>query len=218
MRTSELSPKDKYISSLYPAEDACLEAVKERLVSADRWGINIGSNEGRMLQLFMKMAGVSKAVEIGTLFGYSGVWIARALPAGGILHTIERDHDASRMAKKAFEECGVADRVKLHEGEAIDELEKLASEGPFDMVFIDANKTSYEEYLEWATKNVRKGGLIIADNTLLGGNVIPDEKPEALSNRQYSVMRSFNQKIADSSKYFSTIVPTAEGLTVAIRL
>jgi caffeoyl-CoA O-methyltransferase len=218
MRAAELNPKDKYIASLYAEEDECLAAIKERLVSADRWGVNIGANEGRMLQLFMKTVGVKKAVEIGTLFGYSGVWIARALPGDGVLHTIERDHDAIRMAKKAFSECGVSERIRLHEGDAIDQLEKIASEGPFDMVFIDANKTSYIEYLDWATRNVRSGGLIIADNTLLGGKVIEDEKPEALSNRQYSVMRSFNEKMADRSKYFSTIMPTAEGLTVAIRL
>ncbi|MES2856083.1 MAG: O-methyltransferase [Bdellovibrionota bacterium] len=215
---AELNSKERYIGGLYAEEDECLLAVKERLVSAGRWGVNIGANEGRMLQLFMKLIGVKKAVEIGTLFGYSGVWIARGLPADGTLHTIERDHDAIRMAKKAFAECGVSDRVRLHEGDAVDQLEKLVSEGPFDMVFIDANKTSYEEYLDWATRNVRKGGLIIADNTLLGGKVVENEKPEELSNRQYNVMRSFNQKMADSSKYFSTILPTAEGLTVAIRL
>jgi predicted O-methyltransferase YrrM len=215
MRNKEITTRQKYVDSLYAAEDEGLRAVRERLVSAGRWGINIGANEGKILQLLMQISGASRVVEIGTLFGYSGVWIARALPAGGRLFTIERDRECMRMARKAFEDCGVSERVTLVEGEALEALRDL--EGPFDMVFIDANKSAYPQYLDWAALNVRRGGLIIADNTLLGGHVAENEKPEQLSRAQYVEMRKFNELIANDARFFGTILPTDEGLTVAIR-
>jgi predicted O-methyltransferase YrrM len=218
MRPEELNPREHYIETLYADEDSGLKAIRDRLVDAGRWGVNIGAAEGRLLQVLIGMIGAKKGVEIGTLFGYSAVWIARALPSDGHLYTIERDHDSVRMARKAFEECGVLDRVSIHEGEASDKLAELSDRGPFDFVFIDANKSAYLEYLEWASAHVRRGGLIIADNTLLGGGVVESEKPDSLSMRQWSGMRQFNEAIANRSKYASIIVPTREGLTVAVKL
>lgn len=218
MRSAEQNPQQQYVESLYAKEDQGLQQIRERLVNAGRWGINISANEGRMIQVLMQLAGVSKAVEVGTLFGYSGVWIARGLKEGGHLYTIERDHECVRMARNAFEECGVADRVTQLEGEAIDKLKEIESQGPFDLVFIDANKSAYSEYLEWAVRNVRKGGLIIADNTLLGGGAAKSEKPENLSTRQWEGMRRFNESLADQKSFVATIFPTAEGLSVAVRL
>lgn len=218
MRPEELNPTDFYIQSLYAEEDSCLKAVRDRLVDANRWGINIGASEGRFLQVLIKLIGAEKIVEIGTLFGYSAVWMARALPANGHLYTIERDHDCVRNARKSFEECGVSELTTILEGEAADKLKDLEAKGPFDVVFIDANKSAYVEYLEWATRMVRKGGLIIADNTLLGGVVVESEKPSTCSNRQWGEMRKFNELISDKSKYESVIVPTREGLTVAMKI
>jgi predicted O-methyltransferase YrrM len=217
MRTSELTTRQKYIESLYAPEDAGLRAIRDRLVSANRWGVNIGGNEGKILQLLISLSGASRVVEIGTLFGYSGVWIARALPVGGRLFTIERDSECVQMARTAFEECHVVDRVTLLEGEALTVLGGLTEQGPFDLVFIDANKSAYPHYLEWAARNVRPGGLIVADNTLLGGHVAAPEKPESLSRSQYTEMRKFNELIAHDERFFGTILPTDEGLTVAIR-
>ena len=217
MRSKELTTRQNYIDSLYAPEDDGLRAIRERLVSAGRWGVNIGANEGKILQLLIELSRASKVVEIGTLFGYSGVWIARSLPEGGRLFTIERDHDCVRMAKKAFEECGVLESVTLLEGDALEVLQGLSAQGPFDLVFIDANKSAYPQYLEWAAQNVRRGGLIVADNTLLGGHVVEPEKPEALSRAQYTEMRRFNDLIANDERFFGTILPTDEGLTVAIR-
>lgn len=216
MRT-ELNPQQKYVESLYAAEDEGLRAVHERLVTAGRWGVNISANEGRTLQLLIRLIRAEKIVEIGTLFGYSTVWMARALPDQGRLYTIERDLDCARMARKAFEECGVQNKITLLEGEAADKLKDLEDQAPFDMVFIDANKSDYVLYLDWATRFVRSGGLIVADNTLLGGGAALAEKPESLSNRQWTEMRRFNEMISDTNRYFGTILPTGEGLTVAIK-
>lgn len=218
MRTTEQTPQERYVERLYAREDDCLKSIRERLVTANRWGINIGPNEGRILQLMVKLAGSRRVVEIGTLFGYSTVWMARGLPADGRLFTIERDHDCVRMAKRAFEECGFEERITLLEGEATEKLRQIESEGPFDLVFIDANKSAYVEYLDWSLENVRVGGLIVADNTLLGGGVAEDEKPESLSQRQWSEMRKFNERLADQSRFLGTLLPTPEGLSVAMRL
>jgi predicted O-methyltransferase YrrM len=217
MRTGEPSVRQKYIEGLYASEDQGLRAIRERLVSAGRWGINISANEGKILQFLITLANAKKIVEIGTLFGYSAVWIARSLPDDGHLWTIERDHEAVRQARKAFEDCGVVQKITQLEGEAVDLLNGLSSKGPFDVVFIDANKSAYPQYLEWAATCVRPGGLIIADNTLLGGHVAEAEKPETLSRSQYTEMRKFNDLIANDKRFFGTILPTDEGLTVAIR-
>ncbi|RYZ65103.1 MAG: O-methyltransferase [Proteobacteria bacterium] len=191
--------------------------MRERLVSADRWGINISANEGKIIQFLISLAKAKKIVEVGTLFGYSTVWIARSLPIDGRVWTIERDHEAVRQARKGFEGCGVAEKIVQLEGEAVDLLNGLSAQGPFDMIFIDANKSAYPQYLEWAADHIRPGGLIIADNTLLGGHVAADEKPESLSRAQYTEMRRFNDLIANDARFFGTILPTDEGLTVAIR-
>lgn len=217
MRVGEPSVRQKYIEGLYAPEDDCLHGIRERLVSANRWGINIGANEGKILQFLISLAKAKKIVEIGTLFGYSTVWIARSLPIDGRVWTIERDHEAVRQARKGFESCGVSEKIIQIEGEATDILNNLASEGPFDAVFIDANKSAYPQYLEWSAVNVRPGGLIIADNTLLGGHVAEVEKPDSLSRAQYTEMRRFNDLIANDPRFFGTILPTEEGLTVAIR-
>jgi predicted O-methyltransferase YrrM len=221
VRSEDLNAKEKYVQSLYAVEDAGLVEVAERLKRAGRFGVNIGANEGKILQMLMKFVGARRAVEIGTLFGYSAVWLARALPAGDAtarLWTIERDHDCVREARETFRSCGVEDRVTLLEGEAAEKLRELQSEGPFDLVFIDANKAAYMEYLEWAERNVRPGGLIVADNTFLGGGVVLKEKPDHISSRQWNEMRKFNETLGDSSRFMAMILPTHEGLSVAIRL
>jgi caffeoyl-CoA O-methyltransferase len=227
MRSGEINREQQYVENLFAPEDDCLKQIRERLVNADRWGVNISAREGRILQILMKLSGVRRVVELGTLFGYSAVWMARALPEplaseGAVsesrLYTIERDHECVRMAKKAFASCDVERKITLLEGEAKDCLAQIEKFGPFDMVFIDANKSAYVEYLEWASSNVRRGGLIVADNVLLGGGVVFDEKPAQLSTRQWEAMRSFNSTLADKSRFESVILPTSEGLSVSIRV
>jgi predicted O-methyltransferase YrrM len=217
MRKQEPSPRDIYVEDLYAPEDAALKSVRVRLQQAGRWGVNIGAAEGKLLQVLIHMIGARKIVEIGALYGYSGAWMARALPADARLWTIERDPTAATEARKTFADCGVAEKVTLLEGDASEKLHELAKDAPFDMVFIDANKSAYPEYLAWAELNVRKGGLIVADNTLLGGAVLANEKPGAMSAKQWNGMREFNKSIADSSRFASVLLPTVEGLTIAYR-
>jgi predicted O-methyltransferase YrrM len=215
MRSGELGPTETYIESLYANEDPGLTAVRRRLEGAGRWGVNIGANEGRILQLLMRLSGARRVVEIGTLYGYSAVWLARALAADGHLFTLERDPECARNARLAFEQCSVSDRVTLLEGDALESLRELGAQAPFDLVFIDANKSAYPDYLTWADAHVRVGGLIVADNTFLGGAVFSATKPENMSMKQWSGMRSFNERLADPRKYQSVILPTTEGLSIA---
>lgn len=209
---------DQYVTDLYPPEDPGLRSIRERLVLAGRWGVNIGAVEGRTLQLLIRLARAKTAVEIGSLFGYSGVWIARALPADGHLYTIEREPICAQAAREGFEVCGVSNKVTLMEGEATDMLIKLSEKAPFDFIFIDANKSAYPAYLEWADTHLRSGGVIVADNTLLGGALLQNERPEKISQNQWSAMRYFNHALTDPNRYVSTLLPTSEGLSVAIKI
>jgi len=225
MRAPELDLRSSYVESLYATEDKGLQSIRERLIAAGRWGVNIGANEGRILQILIQLSGAEKIVEIGTLFGYSTVWMARALAGsekgvegGKHVFTLEKDPACAEQARLSFRECGVEEHVTLFEGDALQSLSTLSSKGPFDLAFIDANKSAYCEYLDWAEINVKRGGLIIGDNALLGGAVLQDEKPQNMSNRQWQQMRKFNERLADRNKFNATMLPTSEGLSVAIRL
>lgn len=218
MRKDSNSTVAAYIEGLAASDDVGLQSVEARLRDAGKWGINIGPNEGRFLSLLVKMSGARRAVEIGTLYGYSTVWLARALPADGKLWTIERDPESAAAARQTFSECGVESRVTLLEGEASEKLAELSRQAPFDLVFIDANKSAYLDYLEWAEKNLRSGGLVIADNIFLGGGACLDEKPVNLSLKQWQGMREFNRRLMNGSEFTSAIVPTSEGLLVGVRV
>lgn len=207
----------QYIRDLYAQEDDLLQQVNLALKSINMQ-IQIGPEEGKFLQLLIRMAGVKKLVEIGTLAGYSAIWMARALPKDGQIITIEGEPKHSALAKKHFAACDAGDKVLLVEGNAADILPNLASKGPFDMVFIDADKIGYLNYLDWAEANIRPGGLIVADNTLLFDSIYEDAPLEGVSMEAWTTMREFNLRLADPAKYLSVMVPTKEGMTVAVKL
>lgn len=218
MRSEVESASAQYLESIYHVDDPGLSAICDRLIADKRWGINIGPNEARILQFLVRLSRAKNVIEIGTLYGYSGVWLARALPDAGRLITIEKDAKAAQLARVAFQECGVAEKVELLEGDAIEVLAGLNQNMSFDFVFIDANKSAYPSYLDWAEINIKPGGLIVADNVFLGGAVFDDKKPNTVSDRQWVGMREFNKRLADKSKFASVVLPTGEGLSVSIRL
>lgn len=218
MRTDAVTLTALYIESLTAETDAGLLKIEANLRAAGRWGVNIGPNEGRLLALLTRLSAARRAVEIGTLYGYSAVWLARALPADGRLWTLERDPASAATARQSFADCGVADKITLLEGEANERLRELESSGPFDLVFVDANKSAYPEYLDWAERNLRLGGLLIADNVFLGGAVFSSTKPENVSLRQWQGMRAFNERLMKGGNFRSAFVPTSEGLLVGIKV
>lgn len=215
MPPAPASPNLDYIRKLYAAQDSLLSSINETLQKLGM-EIQISPEEGKLLHLLIAMHRVKSIVEIGTLAGYSAIWMARALPADGKLFTIEKNPEHAAMARHFFGQSEVNNRITLLEGDAHTQLKSLAAKAPFDMVFIDADKESYNAYLDWAEKNVRAGGLIIADNTLLFDTVALDAPPADMPRATWEGMRRFNDRLADTRKYLSTMVPTDDGLTVAI--
>lgn len=192
----------------HPADPALLRAFE----APARHGmpeIQLGPAEGRLLELLLRLAGAKRVVEIGTLAGYSALWIARALPPGGHLWTIEADRRHAGVAAEVIGEAGLGDRVTVVADEALAVLPKLSDSGPFCAVFLDADKGRYDIYGRWATENLRPGGLLIGDNAYLFGRLL-DQSEDA------QAMRRFHEEMA--SNYRSVCVPTPDGLAVGIRL
>ena len=217
MRNKSVSPEVKYVESLFAEEDELLSLVRQEIEKMGKGGIQIRPYEGRLLQFLAQSIGARKIVEVGTLIGYSAIWLARILPSGGKLYSFEKNPDYAAVAKEFFKKAKLSDRIDVHIGDAIQELKGIEGNGPFDMIFIDANKAAYMQYLEWAMKNLRKGGIIVGDNTFLFGNVFAEKRPADVPNAQWETMRKFNQTLADSKDFLSILVPTSEGLTIAVK-
>jgi caffeoyl-CoA O-methyltransferase len=195
-----------FVEQVHAAHDAGLArafAIPEGVPA-----IMVGPSEGKLLQLLCRLAGVRRAVEVGTLLGYSAVHIARALPADGHLWTIEYEERHAELARANLAAAGVADRVTVELGAGVDVLPRLDSHGPFDAVFIDADKISYPFYGAWAARHLRPGGLILGDNAYLFGELMDD------SDRGRA-MRAFHEQVARD--FDSVCIPTPDGLVLGIR-
>lgn len=206
-----------YIRDLYAPEDRLLKDISQALAERNM-SIQIGAEDGKLLQLLITLHGVTNVVEIGTLGGYSSIWMARVLPPHGRVITLEKDPVHAMMAREFIAQSEVNDRISLLEGDAHQLLPMIAPQSPFDMVFIDADKISYPDYLDWAEKNIRQGGLIVADNTLLFGAACQNSPPKGVAPATWNAMRQFNARLADRRRYLSTMIATREGLTVALKL
>lgn len=170
--------------------------------------IMVGPSEGRLLQLLCQLAGARRVVEVGTLLGYSTIHLARALPADGHVWTIEYEPRHAEIARGNLAAAGLADRVTVLVGAGVDVLPTLEPHGPFDAMFIDADKASYARYGEWGTRNLRRGGLILGDNSFLFGELLDD------SDRGRA-MRAFHELVARD--FDSVNIPTPDGLVLGIK-
>jgi predicted O-methyltransferase YrrM len=215
MRQDANAQRIKYIRDVFAHEDEALSHIGENLPEEER-RMQIGPDEGKILYTLARMVGAKKIVEIGVLNGYSSVWLARALPEEGRLYSLEKNYKRFEPSRESFKACGVADKVELIEGDALDSLKKIENQGPFDIVFIDADKCNYCNYLDWAERNVRKGGLIIGDNAFFFGAVY-GEPPRDFNPDTIKVMKEFNLRLGNPKKYSGIMLPTAEGLTVAVK-
>ncbi len=204
-----------YIAELFAAQDDALRRVLEELPEKGLPAISIQPEEGRFLQFLARACGAKKALEIGTLGGYSGIWIARGLAPGGKLITLEKSPKHAAVASEHFALAGVEDRVEIRLGDAHQLLSKLKSEGPFDFVFIDAEKTSYDFYFDWALDNVRMGGVIAAHNAFRNGDVA--EAGEAASP-ETATIHALNRRVAAEPRVFSTIYPAGDGTLIAVKI
>ena len=200
-----------YIASLFGAEDELLASLREE---ADRTGlppIAISADEGRLLQVLLTAIHARRVLEVGTLGGYSAICMARALPPQGQVLSIEIDERHAAFARKYIGRASLADRIEVRVGRALDVLPALDGER-FDAIFLDADKEPLPTYFEWALRLVRPGGLIIGDNALWGGRVYDASEND---DRTRGV-REFNRRMASDPRVLGIIVPTHDGVAVAV--
>ena len=209
---------DRYIEALLNPHDEALAQNLQAAQAADLPTINVSPNEGKLLYLVAKIAGEKRVLEIGTLGGYSTTWLARALPAGGKVITLELDPRHAEVAQKNLERAGVANRVEVRVGRAAETLYRMIDqrEAPFDLIFIDADKDSYVEYLDLSLRLSRAGTVILADNLIRNGRVIAD-RPADESARG---AKAFNEALAAHPRLESIILPiirtNLDGLSISI--
>jgi len=205
MSQDRWSAVDDYLTGSLLGHDEVLEAALADSAAAGLPAINVAPNQGKLLQLLAELQGARSILEIGTLGGYSTIWLARALPPGGRLVTLEYDPKHAEVARANIARAGFAGQVEVRVGRAIDSLPLIEAEGlgPFDFVFIDADKPSNPDYFAWALKLTRPGALIIVDNVVRGGGVVD---PAGDANVQ-GVRRMF-EMIAAEPRVSATAIQT----------
>lgn len=219
--TRAWSDVDQYIGDLFVHPDPVLDAALAASDEAGLPAIAVSPPQGKMLWLLARTMQARTILEVGTLAGYSTIWLARALPDNGSLVTLEYEPKHAAVAQKNIERAELSDRVEIRVGAAIDTLPQLLKEGrgPFDLIFIDADKPSYPQYLEWSLKLSRPGTLIIADNVVREGEVVdPDSADERVQG-----VRKFNELLSKEHRVSATILQTVgskgyDGLAIAIVL
>ncbi len=174
MTTATHADVDHYLSDLFAPHDAALQATLAGSTAAGLPEIQVSPTQGKFLHILARLQKARTILEVGTLGGYSAIWLARALPSGGRLVTLEFDPKHAEVARANIAAAGLADRVDVRLGRALDTLPRLAAEGlgPFDLVFIDADKPSNPDYFTWALKLTRPGSLILVDNVVRDGSVL----------------------------------------------
>lgn len=219
MTQEKWSAVDRYITDLLVPSDPALDAALRASAAAGLPPINVAPNQGKLLMLLAQAQGARNILEIGTLGGYSTIWLARALPAGGRLITLEFDPKHAEVARANIARAGLADVVEVRLGRALDTLKQLAAEnrGPFDLIFIDADKSGYPDYFPWALKLSRPGSMIIADNVVRNGAVIDADS----SDPNVQGMRRFNELLAAEPRVSATVIQTVgskgyDGFAIAL--
>ena len=210
---------DRYLTDLFAPSDAALDAALQASVAAGLPPINVTPNQGKLLQLLAQTNGARNILEIGTLGGYSTIWLARALPPDGRLVTLEFEPKYADVARANLGRAGLDNAVELRLGRALDTLPQLAAErrGPFDFIFIDADKPGYPDYFTWALKLSRRGTLIVADNVVRKGAVIDTDSNDPLVQG----VRRFHELLATEKRVNAVVVQTVgskghDGFAIAL--
>jgi predicted O-methyltransferase YrrM len=219
MRASSLSALHAYIETTFVEESPFLTQVRLRGEQVNP-GMQISPAEGKWLSLLVQMIRAKHVLEIGTFVGYSALWMASALPEGGTVTTLEGSTHQASLARAHFVASPYPERLILKEGMAISTLREMLTTSPspqYDMVFIDASKCDYAEFLELTTPMLREGGLMVADNTLLFGHMAGEPQKD-VSEGALTSMRSFNEIMGKSGQFASVLLPTEEGMTIGIKI
>jgi caffeoyl-CoA O-methyltransferase len=207
-----------HVGNLVSREPESFAKIRRTTTAKGLPPISIGPDEGRILHFLVKASSAKKVVEVGTLAGYSACWLASALPGDGVLHTLEYDPKHAEVARANIKEAGLTAKVTVHVGPALGTLPALAAAGPYDLVFIDADKASYHEYAHWAAENLRPGGFCILDNAYLFGKLHMKSKEAGEDAAGVPAMNAALELLADE-RYFSScaMIPTGEGMAVAVK-
>jgi predicted O-methyltransferase YrrM len=208
---------DQYITDSVVSEDSVLRAASDATARAGLPQIAVTPSQGKLLYLLARFGGARNVLEIGTLAGYSTIWLARAVGGAGKVITLEYDPKHAQVARENFALAGVSDIVDLRVGKALDTLPDVAPSAPFDLVFIDADKPTVPDYFQWALRLSRPGTLILVDNVVREGAVIDDSSTDG------SVLgiRRFNEMLATETRVSATTVQTVgakgyDGFTLAL--
>ena len=203
------------ITAMFAAEDDGLRAALTNAKQAGLPEIQISPIQGKFLQLLATMCNARKILEIGALAGYSGIWLARALPADGRLITLEMNPEHATVVRNSFEKAGVSNRTEVRVGRALDLLPTLESEAPFDLVFIDADKPPYAQYLDWALRLTRPGSIIVADNCIREGKAFREPEDEGMAG-----IVALNKRLASDPRLVSLVLAMdddyTDGFAVAV--
>jgi caffeoyl-CoA O-methyltransferase len=206
----------RFIDRTYQVEDETLKEIRERSSAAGLPDIQVAALDARHLEVLARIVAARKAVEIGTLGGYSGVCILRGMQPDGELDTIEMEPRHAEVAAETFAKTGFAARVRIHVGAAAQLLPRLSARGPFDLCFIDADKEGYPDYLRWAADNLRIGGIVVLDNAFLFGQLA--EKPQGPSAAAIAAMQATHEYLARGERFRATVFPTGEGMAVGVKI
>ena len=217
MPRSTRTKQNLYLDQVFGFEDKLLKNIREIAEKEEVLPMQVSSHEGTLLYFLAKSIRANKILEIGSLYSYSTIYLARSLHSKeGLVFTCDISKERHQTSQALIKNYPEYKKIKWVTGKALDTLPQLEKEGPFDMVFIDADKENYGKYLEWTEKNLKTDGLLVADNTFLFGSVY-GEPERKTSQKTTEIMRKFNQDIAQSPLWTSALIPTKEGLTVAIK-
>ena len=207
----------QYLDDTFQPEDDTLKQIRKNCAESGLPDIHVGPFDGLHLEVLTRALNAKRIVEIGTLGGYSGTCLLRGAGPDANLYTFEMSPMNADVARRNFQMAGVSEQVEIFEGPAIENLHKIESKGTFDIVFIDADKNGYPAYLDWAYTNLRKGGVVLGDNTLAWGLLTQTELEDKSKRRQVMSLRKFNELCARDGRFRATMLPTGEGLTMAVK-
>jgi caffeoyl-CoA O-methyltransferase len=209
---------EAFLEATYGRQDPALGAALEALERHGMPRIQISANDGRILRLLLRAVRAERVVEFGTLAGYSALWILAGLPSSGHLWTCEKDPAHAAAARDVFETAGMSERVTVIEGDGREQLDALAERRPFDAVFIDADKAGYEQYARWASTHLRSGGLIVADNAYLFGELVEnpaDAPPPEKRLAEREAVQGLHRFLAEHC--IAACMPTPDGMAVGLK-
>jgi predicted O-methyltransferase YrrM len=204
---------EAYLADLNSATDPLLKEIAAR--GQERGLPLVDAEVGALLRVLATAVGARKALEIGTAVGYSGIWIAGALPHDGMLITLEMDGERAREARENFERAGLANRVSIMLGDAQRTVSKVS--GPFDLIFQDGDKKLYEPMLDRLVSLLRPGGLLVTDNVLWDGKVAPGFAKAGADDENTRAIASYNRRLAAHPQLVTAIVPMRDGVSISVK-